>query len=176
MLNVLFLCTGNSARSIFAEALMNHAPIGGGKFRAFSAGSHPKTAVEPLALDLLEQHRIPTEGLRSKSWDEFTAPDAPHMHFVFTVCDRAAAEPCPFWPGHPMTAHWGVPDPAAINASGAERRRAFLQALLQLKRRIELFASLPMEKLTRLALQERLDEIGAAGIIDEHSPARSLRH
>jgi arsenate reductase len=160
MLNVLFLCTGNSARSILAEALTNHAPIGGGRFRAFSAGSHPKGAVDPLALELLEQQRIPTEGLRSKSWDEFSGPDAPQMHFVFTVCDRAAAEQCPFWPGHPMTAHWGVPDPAAVTASDAARRRAFRQALLLLRRRIELLASLPLDTLTRLALQERLDEIG----------------
>jgi len=176
MLNVLFLCTGNSARSILAEAMLNHPGIGGGKFRAFSAGSHPKGAVDPLALDLLAQHRIPAEGLRSKSWDEFTAPDAPHMHFVFTVCDQAAAELCPIWPGHPTTAQWGVPDPAAVTASAAERRRAFLQALLLLRRRIELFASLPLDRLTGRALQERLDEIGAAGIIDEHSAARSLRH
>jgi len=160
MLNVLFLCTGNSARSILAEALMNHAPIGGGKFRAFSAGSHPKGAVDPLALELLGQHRIPSEGLRSKSWDEFTASDALHMHFVFTVCDQAAAELCPVWPGQPMTAHWGVPDPAAVTGADAERRRAFLQALLFLRRRIELFASLPLDKLSRLALQDRLDEIG----------------
>lgn len=160
MLNVLFLCTGNSARSIFAEALMNHAPIGGGKFRAFSAGSHPKDAVDPLALELLGQHRIPSEGLRSKSWDEFTASDAPHMHFVFTVCDQAAAEQCPVWPGQPMTAHWGVPDPAAVTGADAERRRGFLRTLLFLRRRIELFASLPLDKLSRLALQDRLDEIG----------------
>ena len=176
MLNVLFLCTGNSARSIVAEAMMNHQAIGGGKFRAFSAGSHPKGAVDPLALELLEQHRILIGGLRSKSWDEFTGPTAPHLHFVFTVCDQAAAEQCPAWPGQPMTAHWGVPDPAAVTGSDAERRRAFLQALLLLRRRIELFASLPLEKLTRLALQERLDEIGAAGIIDEQPTARSLPH
>ena len=160
VLNVLFLCTGNSARSIMAEALMNHAPIGGGKFRAFSAGSHPKGAVDPFALELLGQHRIPSEGLRSKSWDEFTASDAPHMHFVFTVCDHAAAEPCPVWPGQPMTAHWGVPDPAAVTGADAERRRGFQQALLFLRRRIELFASLPLDTLSRLALQDRLDEIG----------------
>ena len=164
MLNVLFLCTGNSARSILAEAMMNHAPIGGGKFRAFSAGSHPQGAVNPVALELLEQHRIPTDGLRSKSWDEFAAPDVPHMHFVFTVCDEAAAEQCPVWPGQPMTARWGVPDPAAVAGSDAERRRAFLQALLLLRRRIELFASLPLDKLSRLALQERLDEIGRENV------------
>ena len=162
MLNVLFLCTGNSARSIFAEALMNHQAVGGGKFRAFSAGSHPKGTVDPLALELLERHRVLTEGLRSKSWDEFATPDAPRMHFVFTVCDQSAAEQCPVWPGQPMTAHWGVPDPAAVTGSDAERRRVFLEALLLLRRRIELFASLPLEKLTRLALQERLEEIGRA--------------
>lgn len=160
MLNVLFLCTGNSARSILAEAMMNHQAIGGGKFRAFSAGSHPTGAIDPLALELLGQHRIQIEGLRSKSWDEFAVPDAPHMHFVFTVCDQAAAEQCPVWPGQPMTARWGVPDPAAAASSDAERRRAFLEALLLLRRRIELFASLPLDKLTRLALQERLDDIG----------------
>jgi arsenate reductase len=162
MLNVLFLCTGNSARSILAEAMMNHPAIGGGKFRAFSAGSHPKGAIDPLALELLEQHHIPTEGLRSKSWEEFAAPDAPPIHFVFTVCDQAAAEQCPVWPGQPMTAQWGVPDPAAATGSDAERRRAFREALLVLRRRIELFASLPLDKLTRLVLQERLDEIGEA--------------
>lgn len=160
MLNVLFLCTGNSARSILAEAMMNHQRSGGGKFRAFSAGSHPKGAVDPLALELLEQQRIPTEGLRSKSWDEFAGPDAPRMHFVFTVCDQAAAEQCPIWPGHPMTTNWGVPDPAAVTASDEARRRAFREAVLVLRCRIELFASLPIASLTRLALQERLDEIG----------------
>jgi len=161
-LNVLFLCTGNSARSIIAEAMTNHPGIGGGKFRAFSAGSHPKDAVDPLALDILAQHRIAADGLRSKSWDDFAGPEAPHLHFVFTLCDQAAAEQCPTWPGQPMTAHWGVPDPAAVTESDAARRRAFRQAALILRRRIELFASLPLEKLTRLALQERLEEIGRA--------------
>lgn len=160
MLNVLFLCTGNSARSILAEALMNHPTIGGGKFRAFSAGSHPKGAVDPLAVETLQRHHLPAEGLRSKSWDEFAAADAPQMHFVFTVCDQAAAEPCPAWPGQPMTAHWGVPDPAGETSSDLERRRAFREALLVLRRRIELFASLPLDKLTGLALQKRLDDIG----------------
>ena len=159
-LNVLFLCTGNSARSILAEAMMNHPAGGGRTFRAFSAGSHPKGAIDPLTLDILRQQRIPTEGLRSKSWDEFAGPDAPQLHFVFTVCDQAAAEQCPIWPGQPITAHWGVPDPAAVTASDEARRRAFREAALVLKRRIELFASLPLASLTRLALQERLDEIG----------------
>lgn len=160
VLNVLFLCTGNSARSILAEALMNYPSIGGGKFRALSAGSHPKGAVHPIVLELLEQHGIQTDGLRSKSWEEFAAPDAPPLHFVFTVCDQAATEPCPTWPGQPMTAHWGVPDPAAFIGPASEGRRAFLAALLLLRRRIELFASLPLDKLSRLALQDRLDDIG----------------
>jgi len=161
-LNVLFLCVGNSARSILAEAMTNHPPISGAKFRAYSAGSHPKGEVDPLALDVLRQSRIPTEGLRSKSWDEFSAAEAPKMDFVFTVCDPSAMEQCPVWPGQPMTAHWGVPDPAAVTASDEDRRRAFLDAALVLRRRIELFASLPFDKLTRLALQARLDEIGDA--------------
>jgi arsenate reductase len=159
-LRVLFLCTGNSARSVMAEGMMNHPPIGGGKFRAFSAGSHPKGAIDPLAIEFLQQSRIPTEGLRSKDWNEFAAPDAPRMDFVFTVCDQAAAEACPSWPGQPMTAHWGVPDPAAVTSSDADRRRAFRDAALVLRRRIELFACLPLDKLTRLALQTRLDDIG----------------
>ena len=169
MLNVLFLCTGNSARSIMAEALANHPSAGSNKFRAFSAGSHPRGTVDPLALEQLQRHHIPTEGLRSKSWDEFAGPDAPHMHFVFTVCDQAAAETCPFWPGQPMTAHWGVPDPAAVTVSDAERRRAFRDAFFVLRRRIELFASLPIDKLTRLALQEHVNAIGQdnAAMLDD---------
>jgi arsenate reductase (thioredoxin) len=159
-LNVLFLCTGNSARSILAEALINYPPVAGRKFRGFSAGSHPKSAIDPLALELLERHGMPTDGLRSKSWEEFAEPGAPHLHFVFTVCDQAAAEECPVWPGQPMTAHWGVSDPAAVTASDEARRRAFRDAFLILRRRIELFASLPLDKLSRLALQERLSEIG----------------
>ena len=160
-LNVLFLCTGNSARSILAEAMANHPPISGGKFRAYSAGSQPKGEVDPLAIEILQQSRIPTDGLRSKSWDEFAVTDAPKLDFVFTVCDQAAREPCPVWPGQPMTAHWGIPDPAAVVAtSEQDRRRAFLDAALVLRRRIELFASLPLDKLTRLALQARLDDIG----------------
>jgi arsenate reductase (thioredoxin) len=158
--NVLFLCTGNSARSILAEAILNHLPIGRGRFRAFSAGSHPAGAVNPYALDLLREQRLPVDGLRSKSWDEFAGPGAPAMDFVFTVCDQAAAEPCPFWPGQPVTAHWGVPDPAAVGGTDEEKRRAFRDALLTLRRRIELFTSLPFDKLSVLALRDRLNEIG----------------
>jgi protein-tyrosine-phosphatase len=171
-LNVLFLCVGNSARSILAEAMTNHPPISGAKFRAYSAGSQPRGEVDPLALAVLRQSRIPTEGLRSKSWDEFSAPGAPHMDFVFTVCDPSGMEHCPVWPGQPMTAHWGVPDPAAVTTSDEDRRRAFLDAALVLRRRIELFASLPFDKLTRLALQARLDEIGRASSAQE-SPTPS---
>jgi len=160
--NVLFLCTGNSARSILAEGMMNHPAIGGRRFRAFSAGSHPKGSVDPLALDILREHGSPTDGFRSKSWDEFAKPEAPPLHFVFTVCDQAAAEQCPVWPGQPMTAHWGVPDPAAETSSDEARRRAFREAALVLRRRIELFASLPIASLTGLALRDRLDEIGRA--------------
>jgi len=158
--NVLFLCTGNSARSILAEALMNHLALSAGKFQAFSAGSHPKGEVHPLALDLLSRSRLSTEGLRSKSWDEFATPDAPVMDFVFTVCDQAAGEQCPFWPGQPMTAHWGVPDPAAAEGSDEARRKAFSDTLMVLRRRIELFASLPMDKLDRLTLQQQVSDIG----------------
>ena len=158
--NVLFLCTGNSARSILAEALLNHLPIGRGRFRAYSAGSHPAGGVNPYALDLLREQRLPVEGLRSKSWDEFAGPGAPAMDFVFTVCDQAAAEPCPFWPGQPVTAHWGVPDPASVRGTDEEKRRAFRDAFLILRRRIELFTSLPFDKLSVLALRDRLNEIG----------------
>ena len=161
-LNVLFLCTGNSARSILAEALMNHLAIGGGRFRAFSAGSVPRGEVHPLTLDLLRELHIPTAGLRSKSWDEFTKADAPPLDFVFTVCDKTAAEPCPYWPGQPMTAHWGNADPAAVEGSDVQRRKAFREALIHLRRRIELFASLPFESLSRMALQQRVDDIGRA--------------
>ena len=159
-LNVLFLCTGNSARSILAEALINHSPVGRGKFRGFSAGSQPRGLVDPLALEWLTQANIPVDGLRSKSWDEFAEDGAPPLHFVFTVCDNAANEVCPTWPGQPMTAHWGVPDPAAVTASEEARRRAFRDAALVLRRRIELFASLPLDTLKGMALQQRLDEIG----------------
>jgi len=155
--NVLFLCTGNSARSILAEALMNNLAIGGGKFKAFSAGSHPKGAIHPLALELLEQQHLSAEGFGSKSWDEFAKPGAPPLDFVFTVCDQAAAEECPYWPGQPVTAHWGVPDPAAVEGSDDEKRNAFRDAFITLKRRIELFASLPLESLNGLAIQQHVD-------------------
>src|SRR5476649_1810040 len=155
--NVLFLCTGNSARSILAEAAINHPAFGGGKFNGFSAGSHPTGHVHPLALELLTQQHFPTAGLRSKSWEEFSGPGAPHFHFVFTVCDKAAAEVCPIWPGRPMTAHWGVPDPAAVRGDDEERRKAFRDAFLVLRRRIDLFSCLPLDTLAGLALQERLD-------------------
>jgi len=154
--NVLFLCTGNSARSILAEALLSR--WGEDKFHAFSAGSHPKGVVHPLALELLRKHGLPTEMLRSKAWDEFARPNAPSLDFVFTVCDRAAAEVCPVWPGQPMTAHWGVQDPAAVTGEGAER--AFRDAFHTLEARIRLFVSLPIAKLEAIKLQRRLEEIG----------------
>ena len=156
--NVLFLCTGNSARSILAEAMLN--ALGKNKFKAFSAGSHPTRKVNPLALELLEKNRLPTQGLRSKGWNEFSRPGAPFMHFVFTVCDQAAAESCPVWPGQPMTAHWGVHDPAAVQGSDEDKRRAFLKAYTELHRRISLFINLPLDTLSGLALKEKLDQIG----------------
>jgi len=156
--NVLFLCTGNSARSIMAEAILNRA--GAGRFRAHSAGSQPKGAPHPYALDLLRHRNYPIGGLRSKSWDEFAGPSAPEMHFVFTVCGDAARETCPVWPGQPMTAHWGVPDPAAAEGGEAERRHAFAEAFRQLNNRITVFVNLPIGSLDRLALQRRLSEIG----------------
>lgn len=159
-MNVLFLCTGNSARSILAEAVMNHSHSRAGRFRAFSAGSHPKGTVHPAALALLSELRIDTGALRSKSWVEFSAPDAPRLDFVFTVCDNAAAEQCPVWPGQPMTAHWGIADPAAVTGTEEQQRKAFRDALFHLSRRIELFVSLPIEKLSRLTLQNELDRIG----------------
>ena len=159
-MNVLFLCTGNSARSILAEAYLNSA--GKGRFKAYSAGSKPGGKVNPFALELLEKTRIATSGLRSKNWDEFAQPDSPKMDFVFTVCDNAAAEPCPYWPGQPMTAHWGVPDPAAVEGSDEDKRRAFSLAFSALSARINLFINLPMEKLDRVALQKRMQEIGKA--------------
>ena len=159
--NVLFLCTGNSARSILAEAYLNSA--GKGRFKASSAGSKPGGRVNPFALEFLQGARIDTAGLRSKSWDEFAAPGAPKMDFVFTVCDNAAAEPCPFWPGQPVTAHWGVADPAAVQGSDEEKRKAFRDAFLALSARINLLINLPMEKLDRLALQKKLQEIGNTG-------------
>jgi arsenate reductase (thioredoxin) len=156
--NVLFLCTGNSARSIMAEAILN--AVGKNKFRAFSAGSHPAGTVNPFALELVEENRLPTKGLRSKDWNEFSKPGAPFMHFVFTVCDQAAAEPCPIWPGQPMTAHWGISDPAAVTGTEETKRKAFLAAYTELHRRISLFINLPVDKLSGLALKEKLDEIG----------------
>jgi arsenate reductase len=156
--NVLFLCTGNSARSILGEAILNK--IAYGKFVAFSAGSQPKGAVHPQALALLKRLNFRTEHLRSKSWDEFAQPGAPALDFVFTVCDNAANEVCPIWPGQPMTAHWGIQDPAAVAGTDAEIAAAFRDAFLMLQRRIELFANLPVKSLDRLSLQKRLDEIG----------------
>jgi protein-tyrosine-phosphatase len=157
-LNVLFLCTGNSARSIMAEAILN--AVGKNKFRAFSAGSRPAGSVNPLALELLEKNRLATKGVHSKDWNEFSGQGAPFMHFVFTVCDQAAAEPCPVWPGQPMTAHWGIRDPAAVTGTEETKRKAFLTAYTELHRRISLFVNLPIDKLSDLALKQRLDEIG----------------
>ena len=156
--NVLFLCSGNSARSILAEAYLNAA--GRGRFTAYSAGSHPGGKVNPLALELLEKNRIDSAGLRSKSWDEFARPGAPLLDFVFTVCDNAAGEVCPIWPGQPISAHWGVNDPAAVNGSDDEKRKAFLRAFTELSARINLLLALPVEKLDRITLQSRLREIG----------------
>ena len=157
-LNVLFLCTGNSARSIIAEAILNRE--GRGRFKAYSAGSQPKGEVHPYALQLLKSLNHDTSFARSKSWEEFAAPGAPEMNFVFTVCDNAANEACPVWPGQPMTAHWGVPDPAAVEGTEAEKHLAFADAYRMLNNRISIFTSLPMNTLDRLALQRRLDEIG----------------
>ena len=157
-LNVLFLCTGNSARSILAEAQLN--AIGKDRFRAYSAGSFPKGEVHPFTLELLSNTGISTNGLRSKSWDEFAAPGSPRLDFVFTVCDQAAGEQCPFWPGNPVTAHWGVPDPAAVQGSDEEIRKAFRAAATTLRRRIELFANLPIEKLSAIKLKKEVAKIG----------------
>ncbi len=159
--NVLFLCTGNSARSILAEAYLNAA--GKGRFVACSAGSHPAGTVNAFALELLRKNRIDTSGLRSKSWDELARPGAPELDFVFTVCDRAAGEVCPIWPGQPMSAHWGITDPVEAVGGEEDRRRAFFRAYNELATRINLFLSLPMDKLDRLTLQRRLDEIGRLG-------------
>jgi protein-tyrosine-phosphatase len=158
--NVLFLCTGNSARSIMAEAIMNR--LGEGRFRAYSAGSQPKGDVHPFAIDLLKSVNHSTADLRSKSWDEFAAPGAPEMDFVFTVCDNAANEVCPIWPGQPMSAHWGISDPAAAEGTDAERHLAFADAYRQLTNRISIFVSLPLRSLDKIALQKRLDDIGRA--------------
>jgi arsenate reductase (thioredoxin) len=160
-LNVLFLCTGNSARSILAEAYLNARAEG--RFRAYSAGSHPTGKVNPFALELLAKNRMDTSGLGSKSWDHFAAPGAPPLSFVFTVCDNAAGEACPYWPGQPITAHWGVPDPAAVQGSDEDKRRAFLVAFTVLSNRINLMLALPMDKLDRHALTGKLIEIGKTG-------------
>jgi arsenate reductase (thioredoxin) len=157
--NVLFICTGNSARSIMAEALMND--LSRAHFRAFSAGSHPNGTVNPFALKTLAAWRIPAEGLRSKSWDEFALPGAPALDFAFTVCDNAAGEVCPVWPGQPMTAHWGVPDPAAVEGTDTQRAKAFLDAAITLRRRIELFLALPLQSLDRMAIQKQVKDIGS---------------
>jgi len=165
--NVLFLCTGNSARSIMAEAILNHA--GQGKFHGYSAGSHPKGQIHPYALQLLERLHYGVRGLRSKSWEEFARSDAPKIDFVFTVCDHAAAETCPVWPGQPMTAHWGIPDPAEATGNEAEMRFAFADALRMLTSRINIFISLPIRSLDQLALQRRLDAIGKTKNVDQAS-------
>ena len=156
--NVLFVCTGNSARSILAEGLLNQ--LARGKFTAYSAGSHPKGAVHPLALKTLESLRMPTDGLRSKNWDEFAKPGAPELHFVFTVCDKAAGEMCPVWPGQPITAHWGVSDPSDVEGDEATRLKAFFDTAMVLKRRIELLLALPVERLDSMALRRELTLIG----------------
>ena len=158
--NVLFLCTGNSARSILAESLTNH--WGKGKFRGFSAGSHPKGRVHPIAIELLNRLNLPTDGVRSKSWDEFAAPGAPALDFVFTVCDNAAGEVCPYWPGHPVTAHWGVEDPAAVEGTATEKWAAFRETFRVLENRIKIFAGLPIATLERMTLQAKVDAIGTA--------------
>ncbi len=156
--NVLFLCTGNSARSIMAEGLLKH--LGKGRFRAFSAGSHPAGQVNPLAIDQLRLADLPIGGLRSKNWEDFSAPNAPALDFVFTVCDKAAGEVCPIWPGQPMTAHWGIEDPAAVEGSEDQKRQAFAKAFNQLNRRISLFVSLPFSKIDGMSLKKELDTIG----------------
>jgi protein-tyrosine-phosphatase len=167
--NVLFLCTGNSARSILAEALINH--WGRGRFRGFSAGSFPKGQVNPLALKLLDQLGLSLTGARSKSWDEFARPDAPDMDFVFTVCDQAAGEVCPIWPANPITAHWGVPDPAAQEGTESERMAAFRDAHRRLEARIRLLVALPLDKLDRLARQRKADDIGRSATDTDDSTA-----
>jgi arsenate reductase len=156
--NVLFLCTGNSARSILGEVILNR--LGEGRFKAYSAGNRPAGKVNPYAIALLERLDYPTDGLRSKSWDEFSGPDAPQMDFVFTVCDNAAKETCPVWPGHPMTAHWGIPDPAAVEGSDAEKAVAFSDAYRMLASRINLFLNLPIESLDKMSLRRQLVQIG----------------
>ena len=165
--NVLFLCTGNSARSILAEALVNH--LGHGQFRAFSAGSFPKGQVHPLAIELLQWSNLPTEDIRSKSWDEFATADAPPLDFIFTVCDNAAGEVCPIWPGKPMTAHWGIADPAGVEGSDTKKGAAFRKALAELEARIKLFVSLPIQSLDRMTLRQELRAIGRASVEDKTS-------
>ncbi len=160
-LNVLFLCTGNSARSVMAETSLNH--WGAGRFRAYSAGSHPAGKVHPYALDLLERLKLPTLGLRSKSWEEFAVPGAPRLDFVFTVCDNAAGEVCPVWPGQPITAHWGFPDPAAFVGPEAEKRALFADLFRQIETRIRIFAALPLERLSRLAIRREVEKLGGCG-------------
>jgi protein-tyrosine-phosphatase len=167
--NVLFLCTGNSARSIIAEKLIER--FGRGRFKGFSAGSRPAGQVNPLAIAVLERNNYLTDGLRSKNWSEFGEPGAPRMDFVFTVCDSAAEEQCPVWPGQPMTAHWGIPDPAAVDGNEVTRTMAFRRALANLENRISIFVSLPIESLDRLKLQQRLDEIGKIGDADNEAGA-----
>jgi arsenate reductase len=165
--NVLFLCTGNSARSIFAEALINR--WGKGKFCGFSAGSHPKGEINPFTIYELELNNYITDELRSKDWGEFESEDAPKMDFVFTVCDKAAAEVCPVWPGQPMTAHWGVPDPAEVEGTDIEKKAAFHKAFAELQNRISIFTNLPIESLDKLKLKEKLDEIGKVRLDEERA-------
>jgi protein-tyrosine-phosphatase len=165
--NVLFLCTGNSARSILAESILNLPLVGQGRFRAYSAGSHPTGMVNPYAIELLKKNHIPTDQLRSKSWNEFAEPEAPPLDFVFTVCDNAAGEVCPVWPGQPMSAHWGIEDPAAAAGNEDDKRKAFFTAYNRLHRRISLFASLPFARLQGAALQKKLDDIGKSRPADE---------
>lgn len=157
--NVLFLCTGNSARSVLAETILNH--VGKGKFKAYSAGSHPNGQVNPYAIKYLQQQGLPTEGLRSKSWDEFAGPDSPHFDFIITVCDNAAGEVCPVWPGKPTTGHWGIEDPAAVEGSDADKLAAFSHAFTLMNRRISLLTSLPDNKLQAQAIRQELNQIGA---------------
>jgi arsenate reductase (thioredoxin) len=159
-LTVLFICTGNTARSILAEGLMNH--LGAGRFKAYSAGSQPKGVVNPFAVQMLAQWHIPTDGLRSKSWDEFAKPGAPRMDFVLTVCDGAAGEVCPFWPGQPATAHWGVPDPAAVEGADGAKAQAFLEAAVALRRRIEQLVALPLSTLDTNAIQREIRKVGTS--------------
>ena len=166
--NVLFLCTGNSARSILGEALLNH--LGADRFKGFSAGSYPKGEVNPMTLQVLAEAGISSLGLRSKSWDEFVSPDAPKMDFVFTVCDNAAGETCPFWPGHPMTAHWGIEDPAAATGNAFARKAAFEDALRYMRNRVTAFINLPIASIDRMSLQTRLQGIGVMDGATLHAP------